>query len=224
MKTVQEWLKKLKTKKLIKTFFHRYPIEYNKKYFKNLTIKEIDKLCIKKVKKYIKRLRKLKIKNTNLRDIIYAYKSPYNEFDVLGIRAELINLDEFIQDGYEVKSYAYEHIKQNRILGFLVANTEFNKKQIYELMAEIMYEASFFGFKQEKLKKHLKALKKASKEYKKGKTYKFKSKYIQKDPQEDKMKDVIERANSMLYDYYRQKELENIKTNLNIYFSYDSDK
>ena len=34
-------------------------------------------------------------------------------------------------------------------MGFLVAETEMTQRYIYELAANVMYEASFFGFEEE---------------------------------------------------------------------------
>ena len=170
MKTVQYYLKKLKTKKLIEAYMRKDPIKYKEEYFKNLTINQIDEFCTKKIKDFIKRLRTLKIKKKKSKSILFAFKTEYSDIDTFGIRVDLIKLDEFIKSPNEVQGYAYEHLKHNEMLGFLVADTDFNKEHIYEIMAEFMYEASWFGLKQEKLKKHIKILKKADKDYKKGKT------------------------------------------------------
>lgn len=47
------------------------------------------------------------------------------------------------------------------LVGFLIADTELTQKKIDEVLANILYEASFFGYEQEELKDTLDRIKEA---------------------------------------------------------------
>ena len=49
------------------------------------------------------------------------------------------------------QSYGYNFIEQEKIMGYWVAETALTKYYLEDLMVDILYEASFFGFTQEHL-------------------------------------------------------------------------
>ena len=67
----------------------------------------------------------------------------------------------------------YEFTRQEEIVGFLVSDTEFTQREIYEVLADVLYEASFFGYEQERLEDKIQKLRRAEKAIEEGKTYPF---------------------------------------------------
>ena len=61
----------------------------------------------------------------------------------------LVYAEEALRDGLKAPTYAYDFSEQAEIMGFLVADNEFTQRNIYGLMADVLYEASFFGFNEE---------------------------------------------------------------------------
>ena len=59
-------------------------------------------------------------------------------------------------------------MEQAEIIGFLVADTPLTLRYIYQLMADVLNEASFFGFEQEDLETEWKKLADAAKEVDSG--------------------------------------------------------
>lgn len=49
----------------------------------------------------------------------------------------------------DISIHTYTHIRPEKIAGFLVADTDFTQRELYEVLAEVLHEASFFGYDQE---------------------------------------------------------------------------
>lgn len=218
MKTVQYYLKKLKTKKLIEAYLCRYPIQYDEIYeARNLSVNEIRNNYRKNLKILVQRLRKIKIKNRKKISVVYAFKSIDENFNV---EIGHIDLNEFLQKGFEAQDYSFAFLSQRELVGFLVAKTEMTKEHIYDLCAEIMYWASFFGIKEEDFKKERKKLDKAIKECESGKSKsctweefakKFDIKVKEPDEKEKELQQIHIKTGWDLHQYYRNKELAILK-------------
>ncbi|MBQ9681776.1 MAG: hypothetical protein IJV35_00740 [Neisseriaceae bacterium] len=225
MKTVQQYLNELDTQKLMDTYFYHHPIEYdNKKVKLDLTVREIKKVCHKNLRKYIKRLRNLTITppKDNKQGVLFVHR--YIKDDIHQELFSLVYLDELLEQGEKAQSYAYEWTKQSEIMGFFVADTPLTQHHIYDLMADVMWEASFFGYKQEYLAKEKKRLKKSMKEAKKGKTKSFSMEEFEKkfgiteldkeSPDEEELHNIISQAERAYSDHSYKKELNLIKEKL----------
>lgn len=150
MKNVQTYLKELEREKLIDCFLERDPIPYHKSNRADWIVSDVTEHCRKQISDFIDRLCKLEIKTSKDGDCVffvhYIMENLYEEPCF-----SLVHLSEFKADLYNAYSYAYEFQDQAEIAGYLVADTPLTQEYIYELMADIMYEASFFGFEQEGL-------------------------------------------------------------------------
>ncbi|MBQ9478029.1 MAG: hypothetical protein IJU71_00585, partial [Selenomonadaceae bacterium] len=56
---------------------------------------------------------------------------------------------DLIEQGDDATNYGYDLDPQSEIMGFLVSDDEYTQQNIYELMADVMFEASWFGFADE---------------------------------------------------------------------------
>ncbi len=112
-------------------------------------------------------------------------------------------------------------------MGFLVAETEMTQRYIYELAANVMYEASFFGFEEEDKQEVVEELKKSTEKIKSGTTKyhtweEFKKEFSdigcdfdEESPDEIELHNKVVRAS---YDYSKHsamKELNKIREMLN---------
>lgn len=150
MKNVQTYLKELDREKLIDYFLERDPIPYHKPEWADWIVSDVTEHCRKEISDFIDRLCNLEIKPSEdgicLFFVHYIMENMFEEPCF-----SLVHLNEFKADPDNAYSYAYEFQDQAEIVGYLVAETPLTLEYIYELMADIMYEASFFGFEQEDL-------------------------------------------------------------------------
>lgn len=172
MKTIQEYIKRLEEDKIIEEYFCMFPIAYESIPTRvNLSILEIRERRKDKLKKYLSRLRRLKVKapKDGKVGVLYASKCYSTEFN--NIAFHMSCLDEMREQKEECASYAYEFIKQEEILGYIVADSKFTQEHIYEVVADFLFEASFFGYAQEGLEKEKARLEDAVREVEEGRTF-----------------------------------------------------
>ena len=169
MKTVQEWLRELDTERLIDEYVYRDPPQYDRDESNlELTVGEIRDCHVDLVRGLIERLRTVPVKEPedSRRGVLYVYRTVKDMSDEPAFG--FAHVDELLEKGAEADDYAYEFCEQAEIAGFLVAETPLTLRYIYELMADVMYEASFFGFEQEDLAGELEAIRNAEKEIEDG--------------------------------------------------------
>ena len=165
METVQAWLNKLDTEKLINVYLSENPISYEMyKNYLDLTVREIRENYKAALRLYIERLRHLTVKPDEYgkQGLLYVHRIMSD-----GHRERAYNLiyiEELLEKGNDADNYAYEFTEQATIMGFLVAETPLTQRYIYELIADVLSEASFFGFEQEYLEEEKEKLLEAEKE------------------------------------------------------------
>ena len=101
--------------------------------------------------------------------IIYAYnrlEGYYGWSDTLC--AELVYLDELEDDPESCENYGYMLTEFSEMLGFLVADNQYTQGNIYEVIADVLYEASWFGYREEGIEEERKALEEENEELEKG--------------------------------------------------------
>ena len=165
MKTVQEWLRELDTEKLIEEYLYIDPIQYDRnESYLNRTVGEIKNAYKERLREYIERLRKVSVAEPEdgHQGLLYVHRIIKDGVDDQTF--EMIHVDEFLEKGYDAPDYAYEFTDQAEIVGFLVADTPLTQRYIYELIADVMNEASFFGYEQEDLAEERQKLEEAAKE------------------------------------------------------------
>ena len=169
METVQAWLNKLDTEKLIHTYLIENPISYDThKEYLDHTVREIRDKYEETLQQYIERLRHLEIKSdeNKMQGLLYVHRIMSDGHQERTYN--LIYVEEFLEQGYDASDYAYEFTEQAVILGFLVAETPLTQRYIYELIADVLSEASFFGFEQEYLQEEKEKLLEAEREINEG--------------------------------------------------------
>ncbi|WP_369931541.1 DUF6557 family protein [Lactobacillus sp. ESL0230] len=65
------------------------------------------------------------------------------------------------EKGGDAQSFDYIMTEQAEVMGYHIADNKLTKYYLTELLTDIMYETSFFGFKQEHLQAEIKQLQQA---------------------------------------------------------------
>ena len=218
MKTVQQYLKELDWGRLIDTYLFEHPIEYIDPALAGLTVSQIREKYTKGMRKFIERLCGLTPKDDpdGRVGILFAHRCI--EVEPMS-RTEgycLVHADEVLSDGENAKTYAYEFTDQSEIVGFLVADSEYTRRHIYGLMADVLYQASFFGYRQEGLAEALEDLDRSMKEVENGNVLsidEIMEKYIpeheseRKDPAEMDLRNTVLKAAFDYNEHFKKKEL-----------------
>lgn len=165
MKTVQETLREMNKKELLRKFFYEHPNKLDS-FDDDLTIAQAKERANKVVGKYIERLETMEAKPNDRQMIFYMYEYlgsyKLNQYRGLSTVADLQ------EKGVEAPNYGIEYTPQEEVMGYWVADTEMTQYYLNDLMVEIMWDASFFGVKQEKLPEAIKELEEANKEIDEG--------------------------------------------------------
>ena len=171
MKPVQAYLQELDTEKLINTYLSENPINYeeSRAAHPDLTVQQIRDAWQSRLRDFIRQLSEMTVckPEDGKQSILYVCRTVKD-----GIHEPyfgMVHLDELLGKGTEIEDYAYEFTPQEVIIGFLVAETPLTQHYIYELIADVLNEASFFGFAQEDLAENLQKLKEADEEVRSGK-------------------------------------------------------
>ena len=155
MKTVRAVLREMDTERLLDTYVYDHPIPYHELQTMDISANEIFKRYKELYREFVQRLRGMEIQppEDGHKGILFVsrYLNDYMEENVY----ELIHADGLLEKGVKCESYAYEFTPQAEILGFLVADNPFTQANLYDLMSDVLHEASFFGFQQEALDEEL---------------------------------------------------------------------
>lgn len=217
MKTVQAYLREMDTEKLIDEYLYENPIYLFQLSEETLTIKEAKDRIKRNLQNYIERLRALPIEKTeDGKDyVLFAHrvlKDGYHE-----IESSLVCVQDLKEKGKDVDTYGFMFMKQNEVMGYLVSDEEFTQKNIYDVLVDVLHEASFFGFEQEYLEEELQKLDESVKEMEKGETYfvediweKLGGEKEEMDPMADELQRKVWEATYAHDRYCKQRELEKL--------------
>lgn len=182
MKNVKDYICTLDADELVRTYFEKrckkiweyyrdfqFDEDIDEKY-KKMSLPEFVETQIKLLHEYVEYLKGVEItaSEDGKQGIIYAYNKLEGT-----VGTKLCCLDELKADPENCQNYSYLMTEFSEILGFLVADNQYTQGNIYEVIADVMYEASWYGYRQERLDDALKSLEEADEEIEKGsgKTY-----------------------------------------------------
>ena len=218
MKTVQQHLRELDQNRLIEVYLFEHPIEYNHPALAGLTVSQIREKYTEGMRKFIERLCGLtpKADPDGRVGILFAHRCIKIE-SLSGTEDYcLVHADEVLSDGVDAKTYAYEFTDQSEIVGFLVADSGYTSRHIYGLMADVLYQASFFGYKQEGLAEALEDLDRSMRDAEEGNVQTMEefmeecfSKYDfeRNDPEEQDLRNTVLKAAFDYNEHFKKKEL-----------------
>ncbi len=220
MKTVQEWLKATDTETLTDTYLANYPIDYQTISSRELTLGEIRDRTRENMIDFIERMKSLEVRTDNKPMVFFACRQ-YDD----GMESVAVSLcgNEELCTAEKPDSYAWDLTPFSEVLGYYIAETKLTIGKIYDVLAGIIEEMTFFGFdpeerEKEKAKEDLLA---AIEEIEDGncdteKYYtldEFRERLGMKprepDPEGDELKRDIVRAECAYNAYQRKKEIAN---------------
>ena len=150
MKTVQEHLKECNHDELIQTYFSRYPIQYEEWSSWDLDVEGIRNAEQEALKKYIEKLCGMEpMPREEDQGIFFIRRCIENGIN--DEETELAFRSELLEKGVSAETYAYEFTPQAETISFLVSDAPLTQKHLLDLLADVLYEASFFGYEQEDL-------------------------------------------------------------------------
>ena len=218
MRTVQDCLKTVNIDELVNAYIERSPITTGHLQEE----KEVycaDLLCAYqlRIKELVKHLCELDPKENKDGAILYAYDCVEGDFKEPAF--SLVHINDLKKIGLDAHGYAYEFCEQAEIIGFYVAETEMTNKYMVDLLVDVLYEATFFGFEQEELSEKKQELEEALKEVESG-NFKsipaeevFKDFGIEREKEDDEeqaLQEAFYKAKMKYNDYLRKKELEKV--------------
>lgn len=220
MKAVQEVLKVIDEKELIDNYLATYPISIDD-FDENITVGEVRKYSIDCLHQYLARLKAMKIKSDDNQGIFFISRKIEDETgDTV---TNLVFINDLKKYGVQSESYAFEFTPQPEIMGWLIADNILTQNHLNDLLVEILYESSFFGFKQEGLKKEIDELASSIKEIDNnlGKALSFDEfqkefDFDKQDPKEEKLEVKVIQDKIEYSEYSRKKELAEIIEGLSL--------
>ena len=220
MKAVQEVLKVIDEKELIDNYLATYPISIDD-IDENITVGEVRKYSIDCLHQYLARLKAMKIKSDDNQGIFFISRKIEDETgDTV---TNLVFKNDLKKYGVQSESYAFEFTPQPEIMGWLIADNILTQNHLNDLLVEILYESSFFGFKQEGLKKEIDELASSIKEIDNnlGKALSFDEfqkefDFDKQDPKEEKLEVKVIQDKIEYSEYSRKKELAEIIEELSL--------
>lgn len=214
MKTVQEYFMTVNADMLINHYLYDHPVNLNDVSDDNQMIGDVKKHIRTVLKDYIERLRSVDIeKNEDGKEYILFVHKIQSE-GVADDSYSLVCLQELREEGVEAQTYSYIFDRQAKIMGFKVSDAKYTQKNIIGLLADVMHEASFFGFEQQRLEEELERLEISANEVKEGKAKTYTMEEVwehlglereEKDETADELQRVIWKA-TMEYDQYQKKK------------------
>ncbi|MBE6069889.1 MAG: hypothetical protein E7211_19675 [Clostridium lundense] len=171
MKTVQEWLNEVDEESLADTYFVEFPIDFLMLSDQNHTVAEIRRAAREQLIDYVRKLRTIAVpphKEGEKTAVFYASKGHRNH--ERGIVAEMCYVEEVLASD-EPEHYACGLTDQAKVMGYLVADTPLTTKNILTVLAQILFETSFFGYNQEGLSDVIESLKQSEEDINADRTY-----------------------------------------------------
>ena len=170
MKTVHQWLTEIDENDLVSNFKWNCPIEFWRLENKELTVAEVYARQERAFKAFISDLKAMKPEPNG--NMIFLATSAFEERHP-EIQPVLVALDEI--DNENVEHYGWMLTNREEWLGYYVADTELTNDNICTILAQILEEASFFGYSQEKFEAERddlrRSLEESEKDFQDGRTY-----------------------------------------------------
>lgn len=149
MRTVQEVLKNMDEDQLIDAYLFRFPVNIQDCDNDEEKIGDAKAAVHKELHEYLRRLKNLPMMKDDHQGIFFVHRCIKD--DMNGQTFQLVYLNELRENHEATQSYGYNFVEQAKLMGYWIAETPLTKYYLEDLMVDILYEASFFGFSQEHL-------------------------------------------------------------------------
>ena len=221
MKTVHEWIKETDVDKLADAYFYEYPIEYERHINSEKTVSKLKDAYRERFYDFLEQLKSIEPKSLSddEQGIFFCHKAygrdMKNSETVLGIKSDILKCD-------NPQTYSWVLTDFDEIMGYYIAETETTIKNINDVLAQIIYEMTFFGYSQEDIEKERIELEKAAKEADEGKTIPAEKLFadlgIEPQPRDEEDTEMLRKIYSLENEYnqyWLRKEVEKVREQLN---------
>ena len=217
MKTVQEYFRQADTEKLIRYYLYEHPVKIDDITDETRRIADVKEFVRKVLREYIERLCSLDIESSEDGKEYILFVHKMQKEGIADDTYSLVCLQELAENGVEAQTYAYNFDHQAKIMGFKVSDAAYTQKNLVGLLADVMYEASFFGFEQQHLDEELQKLEDSIKGVENGtaKTYSMDEVWEHlgfereaRDEKADELQGEITKAMVKYDQYQKKKELQ----------------
>ena len=222
MRTLQQWVKEVDIDELVHAFLLASPPAFWEIKEHGVGSGEAYQRIEDAFRKFISEFLELDAVD-NQDKVFFAYPTQVD----LGKEAivNLIYLSEIDND--YVEHYDWMLADRDDLAGYLIADTQFNEENIIEVLADILEEATFFGYTdqsfQERRAEVKQELEESLKSVEQGKTYSLDEVWEhlglpprKKDPEEETLRRAMFRAKRHLDIYCRERELNEIRRKMGI--------
>ena len=151
MKTVQQIIKSIDRRKLLQAY-----LAIDKPKINVMETETMDEKMYREIKddykdawnRFVESIITLMVKSNEFgkRGIILGFQDVHHS-----VSHDLFLEDEVLKYGVEADAYGYSLEEWETILGYCVAPTRYTKKHIYEIMAQVLYNVSFWGYTKERV-------------------------------------------------------------------------
>lgn len=214
MKTVQEWLLEYDEDELIDCYFAKYPIDFYMLENKDVKVRAVLDVSKENLRKFIHRLKGMDVHRSD-DSIFYAVKILENSYEEISV--ELSYRKDILENDLP-EHYGWEFTDHNEVLGYLIADTDLTRENMDSVLAEILYDMSFFGFTQEELEEERRKLEKAIAEIEEGRICPadefFEKAFRDRDERSDELRFAVVTAGHKYAEYWCTREVLQIRSML----------
>ena len=217
MRTLQQWVKEVDTDELVHAFLLASPPAFWEIKAHGVGVGEAYQRIEDAIRKFISEFLNLRVVD-NQDKVFFAYPTQVDISRDLDVN--LIYLKEL--DGSYVEHYDWSMADRNELAGYLIADTEFNKSHIVEMLATILADATFYGFSEQSFSENRaevqQELEESMRSVENGKTYTLEEVRehlglppLKNDPEEERLRRAMLKAKHQLDSYCRARALNEIR-------------
>lgn len=217
MKTLQQWVKEVDTDELVHAFLLASPPAFWEIKAHGVGVGEAYQRIEDAIRKFISEFLNLRVVD-NQDKVFFAYPTQVD----LGkdTIVNLIYLSEIDND--YVEHYDWMLTDRDELAGYLIADTQFNEENIIEILADILDDATFFGYSDQSFQGQIaevqQELEESMKAVERGEVYSLDEVWEhlgfpprKRDLEEEKLSRAMFKAKRNLDIYCRERELNEIR-------------
>ena len=224
MKTVFEWLHEIGKEELVRLYSEYDRVKYSEIENRDLSLSEIDELHHLRVDAFISDILSYEPREDS--EMVFFAVESYEQGKRKTV-AELVSLMEL--ENERIEGYSWILTDREEWLGYHVADTKLSHSRIREMLAFILYEASFYGYTKEEFKEGqeelLQSIEEGDKEIEEGRgtTYTFEEfrailglPQEESDSREEELQEAVRDAETALYKYWFEREITELRNMINV--------